>query len=139
MRGSIEQAVKAQEVEDLYRPYRQKRKTRASVAKEKGLEPLSVWILSQPRQGDLLAEARKYVNEDKGVASAEDAVQGAMDILAEQMADDAKVRAWVRKHTYDNGIVRTEAKDASAETVYEMYYSYQEPVKKSASPSYSCD
>jgi protein Tex len=130
LRGSIEQAVKLQEVEDLYRPYRQKRKTRASVAKEKGLEPLSVWILSQPRQGDLLAEARKYVNEDKGVASAEDAVQGAMDILAEQMADDAKVRAWVRKHTYDNGIVRTEAKDASAETVYEMYYSYQEPVKK---------
>ncbi|WP_284643879.1 Tex family protein [Paenibacillus silviterrae] len=130
LRGSIEQAVKLQEVEDLYRPYRQKRKTRASVAKEKGLEPLSVWILSQPRQGDLLAEARKYVNEDKGVAAAEDAVQGAMDILAEQMADDAKVRAWVRKYTYDNGIVRTEAKDASAETVYEMYYSYQEPVKK---------
>lgn len=130
LRASIEQSVKLQELEDLYRPYRQKRKTRASAAKEKGLEPLAEWIVSQPRQGDLHSEAAKYVNEDKGVATAAEAVQGAMDILAEQIADDAKVRAWVRKYTYDQGIIRTEAKDAEQESVYEMYYSYQEPVRK---------
>lgn len=130
LRASIEQSVKLQELEDLYRPYRQKRKTRASVAKEKGLEPLAAWILSQPRQGDLSAEAGKYVSEEKGVGTAEEAVQGAMDIIAEQIADDAKVRAWVRQYTYDQGIVRTEAKDAEQESVYEMYYSYQEPVRK---------
>jgi uncharacterized protein len=130
LKASIEQSVKLQELEDLYRPYRQKRKTRASVAKEKGLEPLAEWILSQPRQGDLLNEAGNYVNGEKGVATAADAVQGAMDIIAEQIADDAKVRAWVRKYTYDQGIVRTEAKNAEQESVYEMYYSYQEPVRK---------
>ncbi len=101
LRSAIEQAVKLQEVEDLYRPYRQKRKTRASVAKEKGLEPLAQWIVSQPRQGDMLTEASKYINSDKGVQTAEEAVQGAMDIIAEQVADDAKIRAWVRKYTFD--------------------------------------
>ncbi|MCS7464069.1 RNA-binding transcriptional accessory protein [Paenibacillus doosanensis] len=130
LKAGIEQSVKLQELEDLYRPYRQKRKTRASVAKEKGLEPLAEWILSQPRQGDLLAEAGRYVSEEKAVKTAEEAVQGAMDIIAEQIADDAKIRAWVRKYTYDQGIVRTEAKDAEQESVYEMYYSYQEPVRK---------
>lgn len=130
LRASIEQAVKLQEIEDLYRPYRQKRKTRASVAKERGLEPLADWIWSQPRQGDPLAEAARYVNADKGVASAQDALQGAMDIIAENIADDAAVRAWVRKYTFDQGIIHTEAKDASAESVYEMYYSYQEPIRK---------
>lgn len=128
--AAIEQAAKLQEVEDLYRPYRQKRKTRASVAKEKGLEPLAQWILAQPRQGDLLAEAAKYVSEDKGVAAPEEAVQGAMDIIAEQLADDAKLRAWLRRYTQEHGIVRTEAKDAEQESVYEMYYAYQEPVRK---------
>ncbi|PZE20875.1 Tex family protein [Paenibacillus xerothermodurans] len=130
LKASIEQAAKLQDLEDLYRPYRQKRKTRASVAKEKGLEPLAEWILSQPRQGDMQAEAYKYVNDDKGVPTAADAVQGAMDIIAEQISDDAKVRAWVRRYTFDQGIVRTEAKDAEQESVYEMYYSYQEPVRK---------
>lgn len=127
---SIEKSVKLQELEDLYRPYRQKRKTRASVAKEKGLEPLAGWILTQPRQGDLLAEAGKYVNEEKNVKTADEAIQGAKDIIAEQIADDAKVRAWVRRFTFDQGIVHTEAKDAAVESVYEMYYSYQEPVRK---------
>ncbi|MGE7053645.1 Tex-like N-terminal domain-containing protein, partial [Paenibacillus glucanolyticus] len=89
LRKSITAAVKLQEVEDLYRPYKQKRKTRASVAKEKGLEPLSEWIWSQPKQADVMLEAVKYVDEEKGVASAEEAVQGAMDILAENIADDA--------------------------------------------------
>ncbi|WP_036747140.1 Tex family protein [Paenibacillus sp. UNC451MF] len=127
---AIEKSVKLQELEDLYRPYRQKRKTRASVAKEKGLEPLATWMLAQPRQGDLRAEAGKYINEDKGVKTADEAIQGAMDIIAEQIADDAKIRAWIRQYTYDQGIVRTEAKDAEQESVYEMYYSYQEPVRK---------
>jgi uncharacterized protein len=130
LRGSIVGASKLQEVEDLYRPYRQKRKTRASVAKERGLEPLADWIMAQPKQGDLMAEAGKYVDAEKEVATAEDAVQGAMDIIAENVADDAKIRAWVRKYTYDQGVLQCEAKDAEQESVYEMYYAYQEPVRK---------
>ncbi|AFH59686.1 Tex family protein [Paenibacillus caseinilyticus] len=130
LQRSIEASAKLQEVEDLYRPYRQKRKTRASVAKEKGLEPLAQWIWSQPRQGNLMGEADRYVNGEKGVNTPEEALQGAMDILAESIADDAKIRAWVRRHTTEQGVLRTEAKDAEAESVYEMYYSYQEPVRK---------
>ncbi|MFD0617604.1 Tex family protein [Paenibacillus sp. GCM10027629] len=130
LQKAIVSAEKLQEVEDLYRPYRQKRKTRASVAKEKGLEPLSAWIWAQPKQGDALQEAAAYVDIEKGVASAEEALQGAMDILAEIIADDAKIRAWVRQYTVDQGLLRTEAKDAEQESVYEMYYAYQEPIKK---------
>lgn len=130
LRAAIGQAVKLQEVEDLYRPYRQKRKTRASVAKERGLEPLAAWIMTQPRQGSLEREAASYINEDKQVNTTEDAIQGAMDIIAENVADDAKIRAWVRRFTQEQGIVATEAKDAGQESVYEMYYAYQEPVRK---------
>ncbi|RJX40362.1 RNA-binding transcriptional accessory protein [Paenibacillus pinisoli] len=130
LRTSIQGAAKLQEVEDLYRPYRQKRKTRASVAKERGLEPLALWLWSQPRQGDPLAEAARYVSEEKGVPTAQDALQGASDILAENIADDAAIRSWVRKFTFDQSLLRTEAKDANAESVYEMYYQYQEPVRK---------
>lgn len=130
LRAAVERAGKLQEVEDLYRPYRQKRKTRASVAKERGLEPLAEWMLSAPVSGSLLAEAARYVDEERGVASAEDAAQGAMDIIAEIIADDPNVRAWVRRHTFQYATLVTEAKDASAESVYEMYYSYREPVKK---------
>ncbi|WP_438444660.1 Tex family protein [Gorillibacterium sp. sgz5001074] len=130
LREAIVQSGKLQEVEDLYRPYRQKRKTRASVAKEKGLEPLADWLMSQPRTGVAVVEAAKYVNPGKGVGTAEEALQGAADILAENMADDAKLRAWVRKYTHDNGVVVTEAKDKAAESVYEMYYEYSEPVRK---------
>ncbi|QAY68615.1 Tex family protein [Paenibacillus protaetiae] len=128
LREWIEAASKLQEVEDLYRPYRQKRKTRASVAKEKGLEPLALWIWSQPRQGEPLQEAARYV---KGaVATAEEALQGAMDILAENIADEAAIRGWVRKFTFDQGQLRTVAKDKDAESVYEMYYDYREPLRK---------
>ncbi|WP_275259476.1 Tex family protein [Paenibacillus pinistramenti] len=127
---SIRQAVKLQEVEDLYRPYRQKRKTRASVAKEKGLEPLAQWLLSQPAKGDPAAEAAAYISEDKGVASAEEALQGAMDIIAEQLADDAKIRVWVRRYTMDHALIVSEAKDTEQESVYEMYYNYRELAKK---------
>ena len=130
LRLSIEGAGKLQEVEDLYRPYRQKRKTRASVAKERGLEPLAHWIWAQPKQGSLEAEAQAYVQPDGDVPTVADAIQGAMDIIAEMIADDPKVRAWVRTFTQEHGVVVTEAKDKSAESVYEMYYSYREPLKK---------
>jgi len=130
LRAAIEKAVKLQEVEDLYRPYRQKRKTRASVAKERGLEPLSQWMLSQPRHGDLQVEAAKYINAELGVNSAEEAVQGAMDIIAEGLADDADIRRWVRRFTWDNGVIQSKAKKADTESVYEMYYQYSEPVKR---------
>ncbi len=128
--ASIRKAVKLQEVEDLYRPYRQKRKTRASVAKEKGLEPLAEWLKSEPKQGDALTEAGRYVNPDLGVQTAEEALQGAMDIVAETIADEAAIRAWVRKYTMDHGMMVSEAKSPEAESVYEMYYNYREPAKK---------
>src|SRR5690606_12404188 len=130
LQKAIVQAVKLQEVEDLYRPYRQKRKTRASVAKEKGLEPLAVWILSQPGSGSLEQEAAEYVNAEKEVHTVEEAIQGALDIIAEQISDDAGIRAWVRQFTYQHGTICTEAKEAGAESVYEMYYDYREPVRK---------
>jgi uncharacterized protein len=130
LRQAIDGAGKLQELEDLYRPYRQKRKTRASVAKERGLEPLADWLMAQPKSGSVEQEAAKYVNADKEVNTVEEALQGAMDILAENIADDAKIRTWVRKFTYDNGSLVTEAKNAEAESVYEMYYAYQEPVRK---------
>ncbi|MCW3793625.1 RNA-binding transcriptional accessory protein [Paenibacillus sp. LS1] len=130
LKKSITQAVKLQEVEDLYRPYRQKRKTRASVAKEKGLEPLAVWIWGQPKQGDVLQEAAQYINAELGVEDAESALQGAKDILAENIADDAAIRAWIRRYTLDHGMLTSEAKDAQEESVYENYYDYRELAKK---------
>ncbi|MBP2000573.1 uncharacterized protein J2Z69_001604 [Paenibacillus shirakamiensis] len=128
--ASIKKAAKLQEVEDLYRPYRQKRKTRASVAKEKGLDPLATWILSQPKGGDLQQEAARYVDPDKAVDHVGDAIQGAMDILAEGFADDAVIRRWIRTYTLDHGSILSEVKDAEAESVYEMYYDYRELAKK---------
>lgn len=119
-------------VEDLYRPYRPKRKTRASVAREKGLEPLAQTIQAQEIQTPLEEEAEKYVSSEKGVASAREALQGAMDILAEQISDEADHRAYIRQATFDEGTVSSEAKDEKAQSVYEMYYHYEEPVKKIA-------
>jgi uncharacterized protein len=129
LRAAVERSMKLQEVEDLYRPYRQKRKTRAGVAKERGLEPLAAWILA-PGAGTLEEEAARYVDPEKEVHTVEEAVQGALDIIAEQISDDPDIRAWVRKFTSDQGVLVTEARDASAESVYEMYYAYQEPVRK---------
>ncbi|WP_046213067.1 Tex family protein [Paenibacillus wulumuqiensis] len=128
--ASIQNASKLQEVEDLYRPYRQKRKTRASVAKEKGLEPLAQWIMSQPKQPEALVEAARYIDAEKGVEDASHALQGAMDILAENISDDAALRTWIRRYTLDHGMLVTEAKKADEESVYEMYYSYRELAKK---------
>lgn len=130
LQQAIEAAVKLQVVEDLYRPYRQKRKTRASVAKEKGLEPLAQWLMSQPKQGDVHEESAKYINVELKVETAEEALAGAMDIVAEHIADDAKVRAWVRQFTMDHGLMVSEAKTPEEESVYEMYYNYQEAAKK---------
>lgn len=125
-------ATKLSQVEDLYRPYRPKRKTRASVAREKGLQPLADFLFSFPRTGDALAEAAKYISEEKGVPSGEDALQGAMDIIAEIVSDDPDSRGWVRQHTFSKGILATEAKDKEQPSVYEMYYNYREPVRQVA-------
>ena len=119
-------------VEDLYRPYRPKRKTRASIAKEKGLEPLAEYILRQEATEPVLNEAAKYVSEEKEVKTAEEALQGAQDIIAEMISDDADHRLYIRNITVEEGIVTSTAKDEKAQSVYEMYYNFEEPVKKIA-------
>ncbi|MGO0058985.1 Tex family protein [Brevibacillus fluminis] len=132
LRAAINQSAKLQEVEDLYRPYRQKRRTRATVAKEKGLEPLANYLMSLPRDGDPLAEAARYINPEKEVETAEQAISGACDIIAEQISDDADIRKWIRETTYQKGVLTTEQKEAEEDgkNVYQMYYAYTEPVKK---------
>lgn len=119
-------------VEDLYRPYRPKRKTRASIAKEKGLEPLAEYILRQEATEPVLNEAAKYVSEKKEVKTPEEALQGAQDIIAEMISDDADHRLYIRNITVEEGIVTGTAKDEKAQSVYEMYYNFEEPVKKIA-------
>lgn len=119
-------------VDDLYRPYRPKRKTRASVAKEKGLEPLALYIKLQNAKAPVEKEAEKYIDEEKGVATAEEALQGAKDILAEAISDEADYRTFIRNLTMREGSLVSEAKDPEAESVYEMYYAYEEPLKKAA-------
>jgi protein Tex len=129
----IRAAVKLQQVEDLYRPYKQKRRTRATVAKEKGLEPLAQFILTA-RKGDVQSEALKYVNPDKGVADTAEAIQGAGDIVAEQAADDPQIRSWIRELTMKRGQLVTLKKEEELDgkKVYEMYYEYAEPVVRMA-------
>ncbi len=119
-------------VEDLYRPYRPKRKTRASVAKEKGLEGLAEYILKQDAVEPLEVEASKYVSEEKEVKDAKEALQGAMDIIAEMISDEADHRMYIRNITMEEGKLTGTAKDEKAESVYEMYYAYEEPLKKVA-------
>ena len=119
-------------VEDLYRPFRPKRRTRASVAKEKGLDGLAGFILAQETGESLEKEAEKYVSEEKGVESAADALQGAKDIIAEAISDEADYRIYIRNITFEEGKIISTAKDEKAASVYEMYYSYEEPVKKAA-------
>ncbi len=128
----IEKAVKLQEVEDLYRPYKQKRRTKATVAKEKGLEPLAEWMLTFPVKGSLEEQARAYVSDEKGVASAEEAIAGARDIIAEMVSDDADSRKWIRSETFKKGSVQSSVKDEEKDekNVYEMYYDYAEPISK---------
>ncbi len=123
-------------VEDLYRPYRPKRKTRASVAKEKGLDGLAQFILAQEATAPIEEEAARYVHEDEDaartVATVEDAIQGAKDIIAEMISDEADYRIYIRNITTEEGKLTSVARDEKAESVYEMYYQYEEPVKKVA-------
>lgn len=119
-------------VEDLYRPYRPKRRTRAIIAREKGLDGLANIILLQMTEKSLLEEAAEYVSEEKGVATAEEAIAGAKDIIAEGISDEAEYRMRIRKMTFDSGKIISAAKDPDSKTVYEMYYNFEEPVKKIA-------
>lgn len=129
--AQIHQAKKLQQVEDLYRPFKQKRRTKATVAKEKGLEPLAQWLLSFPRS-DVKNEAKTYINEEAGVQSSEEAIQGALDIVAEQISDEASYRQWIRTTTVKDGIIVTSVKDPEKDekNIYEMYYEYTEAVKR---------
>ncbi len=124
-------------VEDLYRPYRPRRKTRASVAKEKGLEGLAEYILAQNAAAPVSEEAEKYVTggdvpEEKRVGSPEEALQGAKDVIAENISDNADFRSYIRELTMEEGVIVSAAKDEKAQSVYEMYYRFEEPVKKIA-------
>ena len=119
-------------VDDLYRPYRPKRKTRASIAKERGLDGLANVILAQETTKTLIEEAENYVNEEKEVKNVKEALQGAMDIIAEMISDDADYRAYIREATFEEGKIVSQAKDEKAESVYEMYYDFEEPVSKVA-------
>lgn len=130
LRSDIEKAETMVALDDLYLPYRPKKRTRATIAKEKGLEPLSNMILLQQPQTDIYKEAEAYVDTEKEVDSAATAIKYAMDILAELISESAELRTWIRKYTFDNGDVICSAKDPEAESVYEMYYEYAEAVKK---------
>ena len=132
LKKKIEEAQTMVAVEDLYLPYRPKRKTRASVAKEKGLEPLADLIILQLMKKPLEEEAAAFVSEEKGVSTVKEAITGAMDILAERFSEDARFRTYIRKTTMEEGLISSEVKDENAESVYEMYYHYEEPVKKCA-------
>ena len=138
--GKLTEELKAQilaaetlvTVEDLYRPYRPKRRTRASIAKEKGLEPLASLILLQKTDRALEELAADYVDPEKGVETVKDALDGARDIIAENLSDDASHRSWIRKETVRKGRILSIAKDEKAESVYEMYYDFEEPVNRLA-------
>ncbi len=129
LRTKIEAAATLVAVEDLYLPYRPKKRTRATIAKEKGLEPLAELILSEVFKPE---DADTYINPEKEVNTTEDAISGASDIIAESISDNAAYRAYIRKYTFANGNIVSSAKDETAESVYEMYYNFEEPVKKIA-------
>ena len=130
LKAQINDAMTMVVLEDLYRPYRPKRRTKASIAKEKGLEGLANIILLQMTKNPLNEEAKAYLNPEKEVNTIEDAINGAKDIIAENISDDADYRMWIRKYTFNNGSIVSKAKDEKAESVYEMYYDYSEAVKK---------
>ena len=148
LKASIEAAQTLVEVEDLYLPYRPKRRTRAGIAKEKGLQGLADYILAQKKGSDVKKEAQNYVNEEKEVADAEAAIAGAMDIIAEQISDEARFRAWIREKTQAKGTIvtaekaqkktkdaeekedKTPAKLKERRSVYEMYFEYEESLRR---------
>ena len=119
-------------VDDLYRPYRPKRRTRATIAKEKGLDGLAQIILVQETTKSLEEEAQSYLSEEKGVETVKDAIDGARDIIAEQISDEADYRMYIRKLTMEEGVITSTAKDEKEQSVYEMYYEFQEQVNKIA-------
>ena len=128
----IQEAQTLVAVEDLYRPYKPKRRTRAMIAKEKGLEPLADFISLQMTETPLEQSAAAYISEEKGVGTAEEAIAGAMDILAERISDNAQYRTYIRNLTINQGLLASQARDEKEKSVYEMYYQYEEPVKKAA-------
>ena len=132
LKKSIEEAETLVLVEDLYRPYKQKRRTRAIIAKERGLEPLANIITLQMIDSDISEEAKKFINEEKEVNTVEDAIAGAMDIIAESISDEAEYRTYIRNTTFKEGKIVSTAKDENAESVYEMYYNFEEPLTKLA-------
>ena len=130
--AALDKAQTLSELEDIYRPFRPKRKTRASVAKERGLEPLALAIIKQEKGFSPEKAAEDFVDEEKGVPTAEDAIQGAMDIIAEQVSDSAEIRKRLRLIAQANGVLVSTAADADKDSVYTMYYEFSEPVKKIA-------
>jgi protein Tex len=129
---AIKNADKLQKVEDLYRPYKQKRRTKATVAKEKGLEPLAEWILTFPTSGDIEEKASHFISKEKEVMTTEEALNGAKDIIAEYISDEASYREYIRSYTFRKGLIESKVKkeEGDEKKVFEMYYSYQEPIHK---------
>ena len=128
----IEEAQTQVVVDDLYRPYRPKRRTRAMIAKEKGLEKLAAAVMAQNLGHPVEEEAADYVSEEKGVADVKEALEGASDILAESIADTAAYRMWIRQQFEKEGRLVSEAKDDKEKSVYEMYYEFEEPLSNFA-------
>ena len=130
LKSEIDKATTLVAVEDLYRPYKPKKKTRASIARQKGLEGLAMIISLQRTNRSIEEEAQSFVSEEKGVADVKEAIAGALDIIAENISDDAQYRTYIRKLSMKEGLISSQAKDKSAESVYEMYYDFEEPVSK---------
>lgn len=133
LKRKIDQSVKLQEVEDLYRPYKQKRKTKATVAKSKGLEPLADYIMTLPQDDRLAETADQYISEEQEVFTREEAIVGAKHIIAEQISDEPNFRKWIRQETFKKGTIKSAAgksADTDEKNVYEMYYEYEEPIAK---------
>ncbi len=132
LKSQIEKSIKLQEVEDLYRPYKQKRRTKATVAKEKGLEPFAEWLVTFPVNGSIDEKASEFLSDELEVHSIEEVINGAKDIIAEWVSDDADSRKWIRSETAKTGLVEATVKDMEKDEkkVYEMYYEYSEPISK---------
>lgn len=132
LRKQIEEAQTMVAIDDLYRPYRPKKRTRAIIAKEKGLEPLAAYISLQMAKEPIEETAKEYISEEKEVLTAQDAIAGACDIIAETISDDADYRTYIRNQAFKEGMITSSAKDEEAESVYEMYYNYTEKISKTA-------
>ena len=130
LKDKIDKASTLVAVEDLYRPYKPKKKTRAGIARQKGLEGLAIIISLQRTNRSIEEEALGFVSEEKGVADVKEAIAGALDIIAENISDDAQYRTYIRKLSMKEGLISSQAKDKTAESVYEMYYDFEEPVSK---------